>query len=892
MRKKMPPSMRILQESQPDQGMLLLHEAICCQGNSAPEPASNTQTCGICQRHFQLSDVIRFVQQRVLAGSPAVTEPLAASPPPDRPADQLNGRRRPSGGARRLLTSVGDREKLQLNGLSPTPSVSSLSSREEESRREREEESRREREEEVQRRLVDAGANTTDSEPGSYVCFTCKKGFDSAWLLVQHVQEDHGVNIYENHSAAACRAPTPSPPPPRRRSPSPRRSSPPPRQPSPPRCAPEPAPPPPPPPPLPPVSTRLAPTSSTHAGFELPFLRMPLGADKPFPSMLNAPFSRPPSHNFRMENIISEQFRLSAPLSMPPFDLGPRPRPPLSLPMEPLDFYSQRLRQLAGASLPTAADLLTPPAKRARVSPPPFGSPAGPSTSSPSPVAQPPAAAPRTGPPKAARKERPRACEHCHKVFRFQSNLIVHRRIHTGEKPYKCKICSHACTQSSKLKRHMKTHMKELELSVEKNSQASDDVKDEDDDASVQEEEEEEELLDERQDSSVTAEVDGPEDLSTKSTTSTPVPAPLTPNNNLPPTPSSEKSSLVGELMDKFGLSNINTYRDAYKQLRESGKDEDPLSDSNHSDDELLDSETHDSETRDSDGRDSEIPDSDAMDSEAPASETRESDAQGGETRGSETRDGESRFGESREGESRRENGAARDGEARSGEARDSAPEGEAAERTERSTIKVRDEFGAGLMGHQPALDLSRGSLLGLEAAFDPARRLKLDLAGREPDTGMPTWPSGLWLPPMAMSREFPFPPRSAPDFLSHAKAASEGALKAAQRPLHAPFAPKPGSRIGLDSPSPKRERSRRDTCEFCGKVFKNCSNLTVHRRSHTGEKPYHCTMCNYACAQSSKLTRHMKTHGRMGKDVYQCRFCTMPFSVASTLEKHMRKCV
>ena len=86
--------------------------------------------------------------------------------------------------------------------------------------------------------------------------------------------------------------------------------------------------------------------------------------------------------------------------------------------------------------------------------------------------------------------------------------------------------------------------------------------------------------------------------------------------------------------------------------------------------------------------------------------------------------------------------------------------------------------------------------------------------------------------------------------------------------------------------------RSRNDTCEYCGKVFKNCSNLTVHRRSHTGEKPYKCQMCNYACAQSSKLTRHMKTHGRMGKDIYKCRFCAMPFSVASTLEKHMRKCV
>ena len=85
--------------------------------------------------------------------------------------------------------------------------------------------------------------------------------------------------------------------------------------------------------------------------------------------------------------------------------------------------------------------------------------------------------------------------------------------------------------------------------------------------------------------------------------------------------------------------------------------------------------------------------------------------------------------------------------------------------------------------------------------------------------------------------------------------------------------------------------RRRNDTCEFCGKMFKNCSNLTVHRRSHTGEKPYRCCMCNYACAQSSKLTRHMKTHGRSGRDVYRCKYCSMPFSLVATLEKHVRKC-
>ena len=60
---------------------------------------------------------------------------------------------------------------------------------------------------------------------------------------------------------------------------------------------------------------------------------------------------------------------------------------------------------------------------------------------------------------------------------------------------------------------------------------------------------------------------------------------------------------------------------------------------------------------------------------------------------------------------------------------------------------------------------------------------------------------------------------------------------------------------------------------------------------SLVGEKPYKCELCAYACAQSSKLTRHMKTHGRGGNEAFHCRYCSMPFSVASTLEKHMRRC-
>uniref|UniRef100_H3C290 Zinc finger protein 296 n=1 Tax=Tetraodon nigroviridis TaxID=99883 RepID=H3C290_TETNG len=85
-------------------------------------------------------------------------------------------------------------------------------------------------------------------------------------------------------------------------------------------------------------------------------------------------------------------------------------------------------------------------------------------------------------------------------------------------------------------------------------------------------------------------------------------------------------------------------------------------------------------------------------------------------------------------------------------------------------------------------------------------------------------------------------------------------------------------------------KKKKDEACEFCGKQFRNSSN-TVHRRSHTGERPYRCGLCNYACAQSSKVTRHMKTHGAQGgKASFLCQLCAVPFSVYATLEKHLKK--
>ncbi len=59
-----------------------------------------------------------------------------------------------------------------------------------------------------------------------------------------------------------------------------------------------------------------------------------------------------------------------------------------------------------------------------------------------------------------------------------------------------------------------------------------------------------------------------------------------------------------------------------------------------------------------------------------------------------------------------------------------------------------------------------------------------------------------------------------------------------------------------------------------------------VHRRTHTGDKPYACTECDLKFTSSGNLKTHMKLHE--GTREFQCHLCDKAYPRCDTLKRHI----